>query len=181
MESGVHRARPPARALPRRPATDDRRHRVARRPRAARGEPAPGAAVISAIVPTLGGAPRIARHLPSIARALAKTGEAWEIVVVNDGGGDLGAVPEGARLVAYDENRGYGPAVNAGAREARGEQILVLNDDVELAPDTVTRLRQAIGAPDVFAVVPRISSPLAANGDEGGKGGGAHGGLLDLA
>ncbi len=136
--------------------------------------------MISAIVPTYGGAARLARNLPTVAASLRAAGEEWEIVVVSDGGGDLGAPPEGARLIRLADNRGYGPAVNVGVEQAKGQRLLILNDDVRLARDTVTSLARQLVA-GVFAVVPTIRSPLAACGDEGGKTGLFRAGLIDLA
>jgi GT2 family glycosyltransferase len=125
--------------------------------------------VISAVIPTYRGRARLERNLPSVVASLEHAGEPWEIVVVDDGGGGLGPLPPGARLVALPENRGYGPAVNAGARAARGEFLLILNDDVRLEAATVSRLRAVLAAPRLFAVVPAIRSHLALCGDEGGK------------
>ena len=136
--------------------------------------------MISALIPTFRGAARLARNLPSVVGALEAAGEAWEAVVVDDGGGGLGELPPAVRLVALGENRGYGPAVNAGAREASGEYLLVLNDDVRLEADTVRILRRHLPADSLFAVVPAIRSPLSVCGDEGGKGAVFSAGLLEI-
>jgi GT2 family glycosyltransferase len=135
--------------------------------------------LISAVVPTYQGAARLARHLPSVFASLSRSGEAFEVIVVADGGGDVGPLPPEARLLALPTRGGYGPAVGAGVREARGERLLILNDDVELEPDTVAVLARHL-VPPVFAAVPRIVSPLADCGDEGGKAGAFAGGLLEV-
>jgi len=136
--------------------------------------------VISAIVPTLRGQARLERNLRSVARSLEAAGEPWEIVVVDDGGGGITWSGAGVRVVRLAENRGYGPAVNAGVAASRGEYLLVLNDDVRLEPDTVTRLRSFFPDAALFAVVPAILSPLAVCGDEGGKAGVWDAGLLEI-
>jgi GT2 family glycosyltransferase len=135
--------------------------------------------VISAVVPTCGGRARLERNLGSVAASLEAAGESWEIVVVDDGGA-LGDLPWPARVVALAQNRGYGPAVNAGAAAARGDYLLVLNDDVRLEPGTVAALRAPFPDPTLFASVPSIRSPLAACGDEGGKAGRFEAGLLEI-
>lgn len=135
--------------------------------------------MISAVVPTCGGRARLERNLGSVAASLEAAGLGWEIVVVDDGG-TLGAMPGPARVVVLPENRGYGPAVNAGAAEARGDYLLVLNDDVRLEPGTVAALRAPFPDPTLFASVPSIRSPLAACGDEGGKAGRFEAGLLEI-
>jgi GT2 family glycosyltransferase len=136
--------------------------------------------VISAVIPTYRGKARLERNLPSVASSLEEAHEPWEIVVVDDGGGGLGSLPLGVRLVALPENRGYGPAVNAGARSARGDHLLVLNDDVRLEPATASRLRACFPADGLFAVVPAIRSKLARCGDEGGKTATWEGGMIEV-
>jgi GT2 family glycosyltransferase len=136
--------------------------------------------MISAIVPTFKGQARLERNLGSVAAALAAAGEEWEILIVDDGGGGIVAVAPGARVVSLPANRGYGPAVNAGAADARGDYLLVLNDDVRLEPSSVTRLRRHFPAADLFAVAPTILSPLAACGDEGGKAAAWSAGLVEI-
>jgi GT2 family glycosyltransferase len=136
--------------------------------------------VISAIVPTLRGQARLERNLGSVAQSLETTGEPWEIVVVDDGGGGITWSGPGIRVVQLTQNRGYGPAVNAGVAASTGEYLLVLNDDVRLEPETVARLRSLFPDPSLFAVVPAIRSPLAACGDEGGKAGVWDAGLIEI-
>ena len=135
--------------------------------------------MISAVVPTCGGRARLERNLGSVAASLEAAGEPWEIVVVDDGGA-LGDLPGPARVVTLPENRGYGPAVNAGAAAARGDYLLVLNDDVRLDAGTVKALRAPFPGETLFATVPSIRSPLAACGDEGGKEGRFEAGLLEI-
>lgn len=136
--------------------------------------------MISAVIPTYGGAERLARNLPTVLAALQGSGGAWEVIVVDDGGGGIGPLPAGCRLLALAENRGYGPAVNAGAAAAAGDLLMVLNDDVALEPDTALKLSRLFPAPGLFAVVPAIQSPLAESGDEGGKRGAWRGGLIEI-
>ena len=136
--------------------------------------------MISAVVPTWGGRARLERNLGGVAASLEAAGEGFEIVVVDDGGGALEDLAAPARVVTLPENRGYGPAVNAGAGVARGEYLLVLNDDVRLELGTVAALRARFPDPTLFAAVPAIRSPLAACGDEGGKAGRFEAGLLEI-
>jgi hypothetical protein len=56
------------------------------------------------------------------------------------------------RIVAYDQPFNFSAAVNLGAAHARGEHVLLLNDDVEvISPDWLTRLLDAVGEPGVGA------------------------------
>lgn len=136
--------------------------------------------MISAVIPTYRGGARLGRNLGSVVASLDAAGEAWEILVVDDGGGGVGALPEGARAIVLERNQGYGPAVNAGARAAVGELLLILNDDVRLEEGTALALRGHFPDATLFAVVPAVRSPLASCGDEGGKAGVLHAGLIEI-
>lgn len=135
--------------------------------------------MISALVPTLGGDSRLERNLPSVVRSLARSGERWEMLVIDDGQ-QLRREPQGVRVLRLAQSRGYGPAVNAGAAAASGDQLLVLNDDVRLEESAVRVLREALPPEGVFAVAPRIVSPLAREGDEGGKSATLRAGLIEI-
>jgi GT2 family glycosyltransferase len=136
--------------------------------------------VISAVVPTFRGQARLARNLGSVVAALEATGSAWEVVIVDDGGGGIRWDERGVRVLALPDNRGYGPAVNEGVAEAQGEYLLVLNDDVRLERDCVARLLRFFPDPTLFAVVPAVRSPLSRCGDEGGKAGEWKAGLIEI-
>jgi GT2 family glycosyltransferase len=101
---------------------------------------------ISAIVPVWNGRELLERLLASLA---AQTEPAAELLVVDNGSND--GAPElarerGARVIAMGRNAGFAAAVNRGIREARGQWIAVLNNDVELAPDYFQTLRAAMEA-----------------------------------
>lgn len=69
-----------------------------------------------------------------------------QIIVVDNGSTDdtQSAIKElGAECVALKTNCGFAAAVNAGLAEARGEWILILNNDVVLRPDWLERLLEA--------------------------------------
>jgi len=136
--------------------------------------------VISAVIPTFRGRARLERNLPSVIASLDGAGEPWEVVVVDDGGGEIGSLPAGARLVALTENQGYGPAVNAGARAARGGYLLVLNDDLRLEAKAVSLLRDCFPTRGLFGAVPAIRSTLVRCGDEGGKAGIWKAGMIEI-
>lgn len=59
-----------------------------------------------------------------------------------------------ARLIGDTPNRGYGAAANLGARDVRGEWLLILNSDVELTdPRSVGELLRVSAADPTVAVV----------------------------
>jgi GT2 family glycosyltransferase len=59
------------------------------------------------------------------------------------------------KVLLNDENRGFGPATNQGAAEARADNLLLLNTDVFVHPRWLDPLLEAVEDPTVGAVVPR--------------------------
>lgn len=49
-------------------------------------------------------------------------------------------------LVELPTNMGFSAAINAGAQRARGDALLLLNPDTELAPGSLPRMAKALGA-----------------------------------
>jgi N-acetylglucosaminyl-diphospho-decaprenol L-rhamnosyltransferase len=89
----------------------------------------------------------------------ALVGEECEIVVVDNASGDdtVQRIEEfvawhPVRLIANEENLGFGAAVNQGAREATGEVLLILNPDAIAEPGAAAamlRCLQSTGADTV--------------------------------
>src|SRR5207253_10346492 len=88
-----------------------------------------------------------------------------ELVVVDNAStaGSAAAVRctfPGARLVALNENVGYGRANNLALEQAGGELILLLNPDVTVSPGCVGSLVQFLrDHPDAGAAGPRLVRP----------------------
>ncbi|MCC6144209.1 MAG: glycosyltransferase family 2 protein [Candidatus Hydrogenedentes bacterium] len=81
------------------------------------------------------------------AALLAQTWPDFELIYVDDGSSDGSAAvldalaqahPDRLRVV-HQENRGPGPARNAGVAAAMGEYILIADDDIIAPPDLVSR------------------------------------------
>jgi hypothetical protein len=117
---------------------------------------------LSAIVVSYQRRDLLAACLASLERALDAFEADAEVIVVDNAstGGVRELVEErfpAVRLVAMPRNVGFAAAVNAGFEEARGDWILVLNNDTELAADSLTELvRTGESADDVGAVSPQI-------------------------
>lgn len=76
-----------------------------------------------------------------------------EVVVVDNGSGDGSAGwarRQGARVIEFETNRGFAPAVNAGVAAARGEAVAVLNNDVRLRPDWIEKASAALAGEASF-------------------------------
>lgn len=102
-----------------------------------------------------------AHALPACLAALA--GEGVATIVVDNASGDGSAeLAEslGAEVVRNARNEGYGRANNRGAKEARGDFVLIVNPDIVLQDGAVAELLAAAGRyPDAALLAPRIVEP----------------------
>ncbi|MGH8888782.1 MAG: glycosyltransferase [Acidothermaceae bacterium] len=108
----------------------------------------------------------LTRHDPAMLRAclasIAGGGPgghlAYEIVLVLNGA-DAGVVDfatrelDGVRVLRSDVNLGFGGGMNRAARHARGELLLLLNDDVEVEPGWLEPLVETLDAHPQAAAV----------------------------
>jgi GT2 family glycosyltransferase len=129
-----------------------------------------GTPAVSAIVVNHRRAELTVECVESLERALASVDEPTEVIAVDNGSGDGSAELiarrcPAARVVALPANEGFAAAVNAGLDGARGEWILLLNNDTTIEPDSVGRMLAAgRGAGDIgsvaaemrFAATPQI-------------------------
>jgi N-acetylglucosaminyl-diphospho-decaprenol L-rhamnosyltransferase len=81
--------------------------------------------------------------------SLAKAEGAFETIVADNGTGsrelERAAVElDGGRVLRLEENLGYGRAVNRAAGEAKGEVLVLLNDDSWVDPGYVERIRSCL-------------------------------------
>jgi GT2 family glycosyltransferase len=87
---------------------------------------------------------------PLLRRCLASLTEADEIVVVDNDSNDDSVemvrreFPTVA-LIASADNRGFSAGVNAAARVATGDFLLLLNPDAEVAPGVLSSMRDRLG------------------------------------
>jgi GT2 family glycosyltransferase len=73
----------------------------------------------------------------------------------SDGTADIVRTHMDVRLIESTENLGYAGGINAGLPFADpSDAVLILNPDLALAPDTVTRMLAATTADRIGAVVP---------------------------
>lgn len=113
-------------------------------------------AAISVIIPAFNGASGLLRTLESLRR---QTLLPREIIVVDDGSTDeTRALAEEAQaagaldmVIHHGTRCGRSPAVNAGARFARGDLLLALDPDTVLAPAALARLATAFRDTEVAA------------------------------
>lgn len=128
--------------------------------------PAPA---VSVIIPAYNEETRIPPYLDAIQAHFEKTGEACEVLVVNDGSRDRTAETIRARmagdrnlgLVHYDRNRGKGHAVRMGMLAARANLRLFTDADGSTPIEEFARLRAKVEGEgfDVAVGSRQLSSP----------------------
>lgn len=102
--------------------------------------------------------------LPATLQGLKQAGDFAEVLLVDSGSTDgsvLQALREhpGVRCFPYDSNVGPCVTRNRGLREAQHEFVLLVDDDMELAPGLLAKLQSVLESdPDIAAVGPRICS-----------------------
>ncbi len=100
---------------------------------------------VSAIMVTYNSYVLTSRLLPSLVTGIGK--ELAELVVVDSASPDktgekLKQEFPAVKYIPMPENRGYGTAANAGAKDATGNWLLILNGDVEISPAQVKKLEK---------------------------------------
>ena len=100
----------------------------------------------SVIIPNWNG---LALLRPCLDTLRQQTLDAYEIIVVDNASSDDSVAvlqrdyPE-VRTIALSENLGYSGGCNAGIRAARGEIVVLLNNDIEAEPDWLAELVAAL-------------------------------------
>jgi GT2 family glycosyltransferase/glycosyltransferase involved in cell wall biosynthesis len=126
------------------------------RRKACEGQARPASAAASVVIPNWNGKDLLEKYLPSVVEALAGN-PANEIVVVDNGSTDgsaefvRSAFPQ-VNLLALPENLGFGGGSNAGVRAARNDVVVLLNNDMRVAPDFLAPLLAGFDGAEVFAV-----------------------------
>jgi GT2 family glycosyltransferase len=91
-------------------------------------------------------------------------GDTWQLVLVDNASPDdtlelFAAWADRATIVALDANRNFSGGCNAGARAARGDVLVFLNNDTIVAPGALERLVQTLDDPETAAAGPRLLYP----------------------
>src|SRR5437868_7476268 len=101
-------------------------------------------ATVSAIVPTWNRADLLRSLLTNLS---AQTRPPDQVIVVDNGSTDatqLVAREFRVDLAVFPENRGFAAAVNEGIGRAKGDWLLILNNDVVLEPEWLERLLASV-------------------------------------
>lgn len=130
-----------------------------RHPPADRGLPRSRRAA-SVVIPTWNARELLERNLPSVAAALEGHPEN-ELIVVDNGSTDGSAefvrahFPR-AKVLALPENLGFGGGANAGLHAASNDIVVLLNNDMRVAPGFLAPLLEGFTDENVFAVACQI-------------------------
>jgi GT2 family glycosyltransferase len=110
---------------------------------------------ISVVVPNWNGAVRLERLLETLSH---QTARALEIIVVDNASQDNSEAvvrqAATARFVPLDHNYGFAHAVNIGIRQAQGDSVAILNNDVTLAAGCFEKLAAALD--DYWFAAPKV-------------------------
>ena len=101
--------------------------------------------MISVVVPIFNEQENLPELRRRVVAALEQTGEAWELVLVNDGSRDRSpeiirqfhAEDPRIKLVDLSRNFGHQPAVTAGVHHARGDCVILIDGDLQDPPEVI--------------------------------------------
>lgn len=104
---------------------------------------------ISVVLPCYGSAPTAARSVAVLKATLEKrVGRTWEIITVDDGGGDFPEEPwppdSRLRLLRLERNQGKGAAVKAGMLNARGRARIFTDVDLPYGPELIPAIGELL-------------------------------------
>lgn len=116
---------------------------------------------ISVIIPNYNGKELLPQMLPTVFKALKKSGQNSEIIVADDCSVDESVIllrekfPE-IKIVINETNSGFSVTANKGIAAAKFDWVLLLNSDVKLEEDYFIPLLKYTEQADVFGVMGRI-------------------------
>lgn len=104
--------------------------------------------MVTVVLPCHNEAGNVARYAAELYPALDALGEAYEVVIVDDGSTDdtasvaqsLLMTRKDTRIVSVSPNRGMGGALRAGFSEAKGDWIVTLDADLTFPPSYIKEL-----------------------------------------
>jgi undecaprenyl-phosphate 4-deoxy-4-formamido-L-arabinose transferase len=107
---------------------------------------------LSVVIPVFNEAPSLGDLHHRLAQTLKETGQAYEIIFVDDGSRDgspdilreLHARDRAVRVIRFNRNYGQHAAVCAGMERARGDVVVTLDADLQNPPEEIPRLLAAL-------------------------------------
>lgn len=113
---------------------------------------------LSLVIPNYNGKTLLKKNLPGVLKACQEWAETgWEVIVVDDASTDDSVAflkenyPQ-IKIVTHEKNKRLAAACNSGVKKAKGEIIVLLNNDVSPEPGFLKPLLKHFKNPKVFAV-----------------------------
>jgi glycosyltransferase involved in cell wall biosynthesis len=155
-------------------------HAVSARPRPRGRRRSPGSGKrrsISCVIPCFNEGANLRHLLPRLEDILWATGLRWEIIVVDDGStDDTAAVAQawcelpGFRCISLSRNFGKEAALTAGLAAATGDAVVLLDGDLQHAPELIhTMVAQWVAGAEVVYAVREARTTKAASSRLGSK------------
>lgn len=99
-----------------------------------------------------------------IQTVLENTEGEYEIIVIDNGSEQPFKTPftgfHDIKIIRNEENKGFPVAVNQGLREAKGEKIILLNNDVTVPPKALNRLADWLEEFDIVGPITNYSAGM---------------------
>jgi dolichyl-phosphate beta-glucosyltransferase len=112
---------------------------------------------VSVVLPSYRGAALARRSVAALRASLSAAGRSWEIIVVDDGGGDFSPDEWGddpnVTLLRLPKNSGKGAAVRHGMLAASGQARVFTDVDLPFGAGAVDEVLRALAEPDVHLVI----------------------------
>jgi GT2 family glycosyltransferase len=99
---------------------------------------------------------------PLLDSIVRQTCNDYEVILIDNASSDssleLARGYPWVRIAAFRQNLGYAPAYNLACTLARGEYLLLLNNDTVLAPDFVQEIAETCKDPQARLIAPMVTS-----------------------
>lgn len=118
--------------------------------------------MISVVIPVYNEERALAETVRRVRSGLQRTGQAYEMIVVDDGSRDrtpsILRTLEGVRALRHEENRGYGASLKTGIRAAQGDVLAIIDADGTYPAEAIPTLSDALRDDLVMVVGDRSGS-----------------------
>lgn len=107
---------------------------------------------VSILIPAYFEGEAIGSIVSRIREVMQSSGQAYEVIVINDGSKDDTAEcaeKAGAKVISHPYNIGNGAAVKTGIRHAVGDSIVLMDADGQHPPEDIPRLLEFLGQYDM--------------------------------
>ncbi|MEW6101538.1 MAG: glycosyltransferase family 2 protein, partial [Candidatus Omnitrophota bacterium] len=118
--------------------------------------------MISVVIPNWNGREYLEKCLPSLYASLSEVNSNYEVIVVDNASTDASTDYirdnfQSVRLISFKSNLGFSRAMNTGIKEAKGDIIIGLNNDIVVAGGCIHYLASHFDSADgIFSVAAKM-------------------------